>query len=173
MTARRHMRLTPDPFVTANDDSERDRLHGIDPEDPAFAQITKALLDLVVNYGFDPHGEGVAARAIEAGRKTYELDRERALAWQRTLRTMPPPDTSVVYYMRIGNRCKIGFSMKLGTRLATINPEELLATEPGGLVQEAKRHSQFRHLHSHGEWFRYEGELVEHVTDLQGMADAG
>ena len=160
-------RLTPAP------DDGVDQWHGIDPEDPAFAHITRALANLVVCYGFDPHEEGVAERAIERGRRLYELDQERALAWQEALRLTPPTAGSVVYYMRIGNRCKIGFSTNLAVRLASINPEELLATEEGGKVLEDQRHHQFRDLHTHGEWFRYEGELIEHVARLQGLADTG
>jgi hypothetical protein len=72
----------------------------------------------------------------------------------------------VVYYMRIGNRVKIGTTSDIKRRLSTINPEELLATEPGGYDLEKERHQQFEHLRSHGEWFAYEGALEAHVQEL-------
>jgi len=76
-----------------------------------------------------------------------------------------PP--TVVYYMRLGNRCKIGYTNDLKRRMSNIQPEELLATEPGGEITETERHIQFAHLRVIGEWFRYEDALVEHVNRLR------
>lgn len=144
-----------------------DQWRGIDPTDPAFGHIVRALGDLAALYGFDPHDETIIAGAIRFGRSRHAAESER---WQAAMKAMPIAEGSVVYYMRIGNRCKIGYSTNLGGRLETINPEELLAIEPGGPAQESARHAQFRDLHTHGEWFRYEGALVEHVEHLQAAA---
>lgn len=73
---------------------------------------------------------------------------------------------SVVYYMRIGDRVKIGTSTNLRKRLSAINPEELLGYEEGGLGLERHRHKQFADLRTHGEWFKLEGALVEHLAAL-------
>lgn len=73
----------------------------------------------------------------------------------------------VVYYMRIGNRVKIGTTANLKQRLADINPEELMAVEPGSVRLERMRHREFGHLRTHGEWFRYRGMLVEHIAMMQ------
>lgn len=75
----------------------------------------------------------------------------------------------VVYYMRIGNRVKIGTTGNLGLRLRTINPEELMATEPGGPAQERHRHAEFRALRTSGEWFRLESPLIEHIAKLRAQ----
>lgn len=80
------------------------------------------------------------------------------------------PRGSVVYYMRIGNRVKIGFSTNLSERLKTFTPEELLAVEPGDIALERSRQARFNALWTHAEWFRYEGELVEWVEELQRRA---
>jgi hypothetical protein len=40
-------------------------------------------------------------------------------------------------------------------------------TEPGGPDLETERHEQFKALWVVGEWFRYEGSLVEHVEALR------
>lgn len=71
---------------------------------------------------------------------------------------------SVVYYMRVGNRCKIGMTRNLPRRLHALTPEELLGTEPGGRQVEARRHEQFAALRTNNEWFRFEGPLVEFVA---------
>lgn len=153
--------LTPGP--DASEDLE-DKLHGIDPADPAFGEITRTLGNLAALYGFDPHDPKVIAGAIRYGRRKHE---QEVQFWRKAMTLHPPVEGTVVYYMRIGNRCKIGYSANLAGRLDAINPEELLVTEPGGPAQEAARHSQFADLRTHGEWFRYEGALAEHVAQLQ------
>ena len=81
------------------------------------------------------------------------------------------PDVgSVVYYMRIGNRVKIGTSTNLRDRLEAINPEELLALEAGDARLERRRHRQFAALRTHGEWFRLEGALRDHIEALRAAA---
>jgi len=74
---------------------------------------------------------------------------------------------SVVYYMRIGNRVKIGYSSNLVERLNAINPEELLAAESGTTDTERRRHREFGQYRTHGEWFRLEGKLAEHIKRLR------
>lgn len=74
---------------------------------------------------------------------------------------------SVVYYARIGNRVKIGYTIDIQRRMSAINPEEILATEPGGPKIELERHRQFASLRVHGEWFRLEEPLVSHIAALR------
>jgi hypothetical protein len=74
--------------------------------------------------------------------------------------------SACVYYARISDRCKIGYSTNLPNRMASLGVEELMATEAGGPRKERERHCQFADLRVHGEWFRYEGPLVEHVQRL-------
>lgn len=52
---------------------------------------------------------------------------------------------SVVYYVRIGDRVKIGHTINLKQRLSALrlDADAVLATEPGGRVREAERHRQF------------------------------
>lgn len=139
------------------------------PGDPALPFICRAAAQ-VAEFGFDPSEPDVAPRVIEVGRRQYEESRDAAAA---ALRELPPaaPD-EVVYYMRIGNRVKIGWSTNLPGRLATINPEELMAVEPGGLAMERCRHRQFEGLHTHGEWFRLTGPLIEHIERLRADTHA-
>lgn len=75
----------------------------------------------------------------------------------------------VVYYLRFGDRVKIGTTSQLATRLTAIPYDEILAVEPGGYAVERKRHLQFSHLKartSGQEWFHYGPDLQEHVRTL-------
>lgn len=73
---------------------------------------------------------------------------------------------SVVYYIRLGSRIKIGTSTCVRKRIKTFNPESILGLEPGGISEERARHRQFAHLRTRGEWFRAEPELVEFAASL-------
>lgn len=143
----------------------------IDPADPAFRHICHAATSLS-QFGFDITDPGMLARIVEVGRRRYaesqRLDRlhaERTAVRDQALAVAST--SSVVYYMRIGNRVKIGYTTNLASRLSTINPEELLVVEPGNRLKEIERHRQFSHLRVHGEWFRLEGSLAIHIAGLQ------
>jgi hypothetical protein len=92
--------------------------------------------------------------------------REAELAAMRAA-PVPPPVGAVVYYARLSDRVKIGTTTCLAQRMQSINPEELLVTESGGVALERRRHRQFSHLRTHGEWFRLEGALAEHIEKLR------
>jgi len=149
----------------------------VDPDDPAFGHICKAAMQLI-EFGYDPNDPDVAERAIEVGRKMHEespalraerLVKEAARGRYRLEGTNPGHE--VVYYVRIGNRVKIGWSTNLPSRLAAINPEEVMVIEPGGRELEKARHGQFRALRTHGEWFKLEEPLTGHIEELR-RADA-
>ena len=42
-----------------------------------------------------------------------------------------------------------------------------MAVETGDHRVENMRHRQFAALRTHGEWFRYEGALVDHITAIR------
>lgn len=113
----------------------------IDPGDPALPHILQAAMDLE-RFGFDISDLDNVRRIIEVGRKSYadlHATASRAVS-TREGRVITDITNSVVYYMRIGNRVKIGFTTNLARRLIYINPEELLATEPGDNGLEQRRH---------------------------------
>lgn len=73
----------------------------------------------------------------------------------------------VVYYLRFGDRIKIGTSGNPRSRLAQLRYEELLAFERGGRATEQKRHLQFGEYRYPGsEWFRSHEALAEHIAGL-------
>lgn len=91
-------------------------------------------------------------------------DHLRSLTRERIREQQVHP--SVVYYMRVGNRAKIGFTTNLTARLAAIVPEEVMATELGGRLLEETRHRQFADLWVAREWFRLEEPLISHIAGL-------
>lgn len=86
--------------------------------------------------------------------------------WEQARNTLPPTE-SVVYYIRFGDRVKIGITENLVMRLGNLPHDEVLATEPGGRDIETERHRQFDALRIRGEWFRAESPLLEHIAALQ------
>ncbi len=86
---------------------------------------------------------------------------------QRKLAKHHPP---IVYYMRLGTLVKIGFTENLTQRLDAIHPQELMVTEPGGVERERERHQEFANLREHGEWFRLEPPLMEHIEAVRREA---
>jgi len=138
-----------------------------DPNDPEFLMILRSLYDLE-QYGFDIEDPDIVDRAVEHGRCHYEqITKYRAGLAANAGRPPVPAVGDVVYYVRIGNRCKIGYTSNMRGRMATINPEEILATEPGTVDLEQMRHREFAALHSHGEWFRLEEPLTSHIDRLR------
>lgn len=92
--------------------------------------------------------------ALEAHRKA---EQHRIAMNRRPLVT----GSEVVYYIRFGDRVKIGTTTHLRNRLSAIPHDEVMAVEAGGRGVEQARHRQFAKLRITGEWFRYEGALKE------------
>jgi len=110
------------------------------------------------------------ANHIEALWDTLEED---PLAWSK--RVFRPhtegPDRPVVYYMLIGHHVKIGTTRNLSARLTQLMPDELLATEPGGLELEKERHVQFAQWRDKGrEYFLPGPDLRAHIESLGASA---
>lgn len=86
-----------------------------------------------------------------------------------------------VYYIRFRDRIKIGHSVDLYLRLASLPYDELLAIEPGALELERMRQRQFgeHRISPKGEWFRvhpdllaHTGMLVKHYGTAESQMDA-
>lgn len=78
------------------------------------------------------------------------------------------PHQPVVYYIRFGDRIKIGHTTNLYLRLAVLPHDELLAIEPGPLDLERMRQRQFaeHRISAKGEWFRVHPDLLAHTHML-------
>ncbi|WP_422744315.1 GIY-YIG nuclease family protein [Micromonospora sp. WMMD754] len=80
-------------------------------------------------------------------------------------------DASVVYYVRIRDHVKIGTTVNLRARMNSLDPDEVLATEPGGVDLERKRHRQFAHLRARRkEYFEAAPELMAHIDAIKRAA---
>lgn len=165
-------------FTQPGDDEPESREElpdiGVDRHDPAFPYVVRALAHLKFG-GFDVRDPVMLARAVEAGRERAAQAPPKVQAPPmpalprydpHTERRKPLPERERVYYVRIGDRCKIGYTASMWGRLVSLNPEELLAVEPGGRNLERERHVQFRKLRTHGEWFRLDQPLLDHVAEL-------
>ena len=78
----------------------------------------------------------------------------------------------VVYYLRYGDRIKIGTSSNPRQRIASLPHDEVLAFERGGRLLEQRRHVQFAEHRIIGtEWFEAHEALVAHVAELSDGVD--
>lgn len=75
----------------------------------------------------------------------------------------------VVYYIKFGNRIKIGFTRDLAKRLTAIPNDEVLAAEPGTFELEAQRHAEFKNYQIKGEWFSLSNELLLRIAGIRKM----
>lgn len=91
----------------------------------------------------DHEREKVRATAEDMRARREERDRLYELREAERRRLLE--EQSQVYYVRIGDHVKIGYTINLRQRLGSLRVSEaaLLATEPGGRERERKRHLQF------------------------------
>jgi hypothetical protein len=82
-------------------------------------------------------------------------------------RKPPAQEGPLVYYLLFADRIKIGTTTNLTARMRSIPHDELLATEPGSLDVERRRHREFAHLRITGEWFRTAADLFAHIEALK------
>lgn len=79
---------------------------------------------------------------------------EQNREWTEVVAGAPDPGRGVVYYVKLGNLIKIGFSSNLPSRMRSVPHEEILAAEPGDYALESARHAQFaKHKAARREWF--------------------
>jgi hypothetical protein len=90
-------------------------------------------------------------------------DSERRVAEQKP---EPRPAKGLVYFVRLGNRIKIGYTTNMKARMVAVPHEEVLGTVPGTMTDERRCHAAFAHLREHGEWFRAEPDLLKFIEDL-------
>jgi hypothetical protein len=78
------------------------------------------------------------------------------------------PEGSLIYYVGVGDRIKIGKSgaANLGARMSMLRAEVLLAVEPAGELTERQRHDQFSHARLTGEWFEPTSDLLAFIDSL-------
>lgn len=139
---------------------------GLEPYAPAAIQALQVIEDMR-SWGIDVTPD--IARSCLVHHMWQQRDTTRYNAEQeqiRAARRHPP----IVYYMRLGDLVKIGYTTNLTARLESINPQEVMTTEPGGPDRERRRHEQFAALRVHGEWFRLAPPLTDHIEAVRREA---
>lgn len=75
---------------------------------------------------------------------------------------------AVVYYIKHGDRIKIGTSQNWKHRITELPHDELLALEPGDRTKEQQRHREFADTRvRRTEWFTVSDDLVEHIASVR------
>lgn len=100
--------------------------------------------------------------------------REAVDAYLSTLVPEPSPrgrreplGPGVVYFVRIGDVVKIGFTTNSQRRMSNLMPDEVLHMQPGTMQDEKRLHVAFRHLRVRGERFRPDPELMDFIRGLK------
>ena len=80
----------------------------------------------------------------------------------------------VIYYLRVGDLIKIGYTWDVEQRMRYYPPNsELLATHPGTRETERQMHHKFLHRVSKGrEWFTPCPEIDEHIEEVRSQFSA-
>lgn len=111
------------------------------------------------------------AAARREHREAEAAARSEQFADQREAQTKAILEQTQVYYVRIGDHVKIGFSVNLRQRMASFHvPDDaLLATEPGGREKEAIRHRQFtaERINPRRELFNPSPRLLAHIEKVR------
>lgn len=138
-------------------------------DSPASSKIVEFLVH-AGSLGLDVGEPGVVRRAISAGTASYETEQQAKAAGESYAifsRVDRDHHSPLVYYMRNGDRVKIGTSTHLSKRINTISPQGVMAVEPGGRKIEKLRHEEYADLRLRGEWFKLSPRLVDHIVELR------
>lgn len=132
--------------------------------------MTAGLLREMALAGVDLDEASVTA-AVKLGRRRWEqLETNRPLGKPRWgSPALATASVAIVYYIRRGDLIKIGTTVDPVQRFEDLMPDEILAFEPGGYVEETFRHRQFDHLRRRGEHFTPEPELLHHVSQVRHL----
>ncbi|CAN5274266.1 hypothetical protein BH11ACT3_BH11ACT3_23530 [soil metagenome] len=85
---------------------------------------------------------------------------------------LAPPRVDVVYYLRHGDRVKIGTTANPRQRFGALWHDEVLAFERGDRKLEQRRHAQFADDRiGRSEWFRLSEPIAVQVETIMGGGD--
>ena len=130
--------------------------------------LSKDEADILVAAWLERAADGANDREVYLQHRANALADEEYMSPRNRNREV----NGVVYYVRFGDRIKIGTSTDLAQRLIGIPHDEVLATEPGGPKVERSRHEQFAHLRITGEWFSAAPDLMKHIRSLRKAVNA-
>lgn len=121
------------------------------------------------------HDQRTTIRAKQLGRDHEQpLPSFPALDWKHL--TPSADGWCYVYFVRAGDRVKIGRAVDLGQRiraLQTMHADELslVLSIPAHAALEPAIQNRFAHLKVRGEWFRLAPDLIAFIEAVQGGAN--
>jgi hypothetical protein len=82
------------------------------------------------------------------------------------------PRMSVVYFVRNGDQVKIGTTVNVPARMRalTLDPRNVLGTEPGSQRREAELHRRFAKYRIRSEWFHAAPEILDYASSLSAAS---
>lgn len=123
------------------------------------------VLEITEAYELTKAKEGVSRHNMirEWNRRETARNKETRLKEMGTSSFLSP---GFIYYLRIGQHIKIGYTADVNKRMRAYPPSaELLAIHPGTKQTEKDIHAQFgEHLDRGREWFSQGQSLTTHVT---------
>src|SRR3990167_4154606 len=78
--------------------------------------------------------------------------------------------TGLVYFIRFGDRVKIGFTTDLAARLTDLPHDEVLVTVSGTMHDEKALHRRFAEHRVHREWFALVPDITDHIATIREAA---
>lgn len=95
-----------------------------------------------------------------------EATTENRLWWAERDADQMAREQGVVYFLVRYDSIKIGTTTRLRQRMESMQHplSDLLGIIPGGPCVEREWHKRFRHLRTHGEWFRPADELLDAIA---------
>ena len=114
--------------------------------------------------------EHIAAVPAEVATSLAAADPNRVL--NRSPRTREArrnvKDTlGTIYFVRIGQCIKIGYTTNVRQRMAKLRPDAILATTPGTMRDEQALHHEFGEYWTNGEYFRPGPRLLAHIDGVR------
>lgn len=80
------------------------------------------------------------------------------------------PKQGYVYFVRLGDRVKIGYSENVPQRLAAVPHEEVLGVIPGTMDDEQGWHQLLADYRTVGEWFRADDDVLAAIGRVVASA---
>ena len=118
---------------------------------------------------FEEHTSEAHRRVIRGDHREAAAEIRAGEAATKTRKRITSNRPGSIYYLRVGDRVKIGFTTDLYQRMMQYPPNsELLALHPGTPALEKEMHQDFsRHLADGREWFHPNPELDAHIQKVQ------
>lgn len=137
---------------------ERCRIFGCDSQ-----AVDDSHLEISLPIGLCP---ACRAQLILPIATYYEARLDEAMTQAVQARKTLRSERSVVYFIRFGDRFKIGTTINLDRRMMEIQHDEVLLVIPGSHDIERVQHQRFTAHQVRGEWFEWNPETEAMVRKL-------